>query len=87
MRKNGLFPIYQYWYNEARQFNEKEVRMWELRFFLQGDLIERMKFDKPQHAREKIEATYQAGLLEIDKEGITIFYPVRMIQKIEMKRL
>jgi len=61
--------------------------MWELRFFLQGDLIERMKFDKPQHAREKIEATYQAGLLEIDKEGITIFYPVRMIQKIEMKRL
>ena len=87
MRKNGLFPIYQYWYNGARQFNEKEVRMWELRFFLQGDLIERMKFDKPQHAREKIEATYQAGLLEIDKEGITIFYPVRMIQKIEMKRL
>ena len=61
--------------------------MWELRFFLQGDLTEKLKFDKPQHAREKIEATYQTGLLEIDKEGITIFYPVRTIQRIEMKRL
>jgi len=66
---------------------EKEVKMWELRFFLEEDLIEELKFAKPQHAREKIEATYQSGLLEIDKEGITIFYPVKMIKKIQMKRV
>jgi hypothetical protein len=61
--------------------------MWELRFFLQGDLTEKLMFDKPQHAREKIEATFQSGLLEIDKEGVTFFYPVKMIQKIQMKRV
>lgn len=61
--------------------------MWELRFFLEGDIMEDLKFAKPQHAREKIEATYQSGLLEIDKEGITIFYPIKVINKIQMKRL
>jgi hypothetical protein len=61
--------------------------MWELRFFLEEDLIEELRFAKPQLAREKIEATYQTGLLEIDKEGITIFYPVKMIKKIQMKRV
>lgn len=61
--------------------------MWELRFFLEEDLIEELKFAKPQLAREKIDMTYQTGLLEIDKEGITIFYPVKMIKKIQMKRV
>jgi len=61
--------------------------MWELRFFLEEDLIEELRFAKPLHAREKIDTTYQTGLLEIDKEGITIFYPVKMIKKIQMKRV
>ena len=61
--------------------------MWELRFFLQDDLTESLKFAKPKLCREKIEATYQSGLLEIDKEGITLFYPVKAIQKIQMKRI
>ena len=77
----------QSWYNTAKQHREKEVKMWELRFFLEEDLIEELRFAKPQHAREKIDATYQTGLLEIDKEGITIFYPVKMIKKIQMKRV
>ncbi len=64
-----------------------EVNMWELRFTLDDDSDEVLKFAKPQHAREKIESTFKSGLLEIDKEGITIFYPVKLIQKIQMKRI
>lgn len=61
--------------------------MWEVRFFLEGDIIEELKFAKPQHARDKIEAAFQSGILEIDKEGITLFYPVNAIHKIQMKRV
>jgi hypothetical protein len=79
--------VFQSWYNYAQLQREKEVNMWELRFFLEDDSAEELKFAKPQHAREKIESTFKSGLLEIDKEGITIFYPVKVIQKIQMKRV
>ncbi len=61
--------------------------MWELCFFLENDLTEALKFAKPKLCREKIEASYQSGLLEVDKEGITLFYPVKEIKKIQMKRI
>lgn len=61
--------------------------MWELIFFLEEDVTEALKFAKPKLCREKIEATFQSGLLEIDKEGITLFYPVKEIKRIQMKRI
>jgi hypothetical protein len=79
--------VLQNWYNYAQCQREKEVKMWELHFLLEDDSAEELKFAKPQHAREKIESTFKSGFLEIDKEGITIFYPVKAIQKIQMKRV